>query len=76
MLEDAIRAWAQDWKEEGLAEGRKQGGVEMLLRQLERRFGPLDEVTRRRVEAAEPDQLLAWGDRLVTASRLAEVFAS
>ena len=45
------------------------------MRQLERKFGPLDEATRARVEAAESETLLRWGERLVTASHLAEVFA-
>ena len=78
MLEESIREWAEELKEEGLAlgraEGKKRGEVALLLRQLKRKFGPLDEVTRRRIEAAAPDRLLDWGERFVTAERLEDVF--
>ena len=70
MLEEAIREWAEELREEG----RTAGEAALLLRQLERKFGPLDEVTRRRIEAADPDRLLAWGERFVTAESLDDVF--
>ena len=74
MLEEAIREWAEELKQEGRTEGERRGEASLLVRQLERKFGPLDEVTRRRLEAAEPDRLLAWGERFVTAERLEDVF--
>ena len=45
-----------------------------MQRQLERRFGALDEPTRQRMESAEADRLLEWGDRILTAERLEDVF--
>ena len=78
MLEKSIREWAKELREEGLAlgwaEGERRGEVALLLRQLERKFGPLDELTRRRVEAADFDRLLAWGERFVIAESLDDVF--
>jgi Putative transposase, YhgA-like len=80
MLEESIRQWAEELKEEGLAQGRvegeRRGEAALLLRMLERKFGPLDEVTRRRIEAASPDRLLDWGERFVTAERLEDVFGA
>ncbi len=38
------------------------------------KLGPLDAATRARVESADDGQLLVWGDRLLEASSLAEVF--
>ena len=70
MLEEAIREWAEELKQEG----RTAGEAALLLRQLERKFGPLDEVTRRRIETADPSMLLEWGERFVTADALADVF--
>jgi hypothetical protein len=52
-----------------------EGEAHLLLRQLAFKFGPLDEATRARVAAARPEELLAWGERLLGARRLAEVFA-
>jgi hypothetical protein len=49
--------------------------VEVLVRQLERKFGPLDAVSRARLAAADSTQLLSWAERVLTAGRLAEVFA-
>ena len=46
----------------------------MLLRQLEKKFGLLDEKTRARVLSAGAGRLLEWGERFVSAERLADVF--
>ena len=61
-------------RREGEAEGRRQGEAELLLRQLERRFGPLDPSTRSLVERAGSERLLEWGERFATAVTLADVF--
>ena len=47
----------------------------MLLRLLEHRFHALDEPTRKRIESADADQLLEWGERVLTAERLEDVFS-
>jgi hypothetical protein len=62
-------------RKQGEAEGRKQGEVEVLVRLLERKFGPLDAVSRARLAAADSAQLLGWAERVLTAGRPAEVFA-
>jgi predicted transposase YdaD len=62
MLAERVTEWTHQWKQEGLEAGRKEGRNEgrnealesargVLLRDLERRFGPLPERVRRRVEA-------------------------
>jgi flagellar biosynthesis/type III secretory pathway protein FliH len=62
-------------RKQGEVAGRKKGEVEVLVRLLERKFGPLDEVSRARLAAADSERLLSWAERVLTASRLAEVFA-
>ena len=52
-----------------------KGQVELLLRQLTRRFGELPPETVERVRAAEGDQLLLWADRVLDAPSLEAVFA-
>lgn len=61
-------------RRQGREEGRRQGEAELLMRLLTRRFGPLDRSQRRRLETADAEQLLEWGERFVTARSLGEVF--
>jgi hypothetical protein len=68
--QDTLFDWTRQWQEEG----RRQGGVELLLRQTERKFGPLGSHDRMRIELASADRLLDWGERLVDARSLDEVF--
>jgi hypothetical protein len=50
MLAERVIEWTHEWKQEGLEEGLERSrGV--LLRNLEKRFGPLPDEVRRRVEA-------------------------
>ncbi len=54
MLAERVMDWTQQWKQEGLEEGLQKALAEVraaLVRELERRFGPLPEKVRRRVEA-------------------------
>ncbi len=90
MLAEKAPTWTEMWErqglEKGLEEGRRQGRQEgrrqgrqegestMLLRQLEGRFGALDEHTLARVAAGDADRLLEWGERILTAERLEDVF--
>ncbi len=75
MIAEKAPTWTEMWEQQGLEKGRKEGESTMLLRQLERRFGPLDEHTRQRVESADAERLLEWGDRFVDATALRDVFA-
>jgi hypothetical protein len=58
MLAESAMDWTQQWKQEGLQEGLEEGLQRalaevraVLVRELEKRFGPLPEQVRRRVEA-------------------------
>ncbi len=75
MLADEAPTWTEMWEQQGREQGRQEGESTMLLRQLERRFGPLDEHTRQRVESADAERLLEWGERFVDATTLSDVFA-
>ena len=63
-------------REEGRQEGRRQEAAEILLRQLQRRFGPLPEAVQSRVEAADRATLEQWSDRVVSAPTLEAVLQS
>ena len=72
--ETAAQGTLLDWTRQWHEEGRRQGGAELLLRQTERKFGPLGSHDRMRIELASADRLLDWGERLVDARSLEEVF--
>jgi Putative transposase, YhgA-like len=76
MLEDID--WTRTAKEQGRAEGLQKGWQEgearVLLTQLEHKFGRVPKEVRSRVATANPDQLLRWAPRVLTAVRLEEVF--
>ncbi len=46
----------------------------LLQRLLTLKFGALDETARARLAAADSETLLIWGDRVLTATSLAEIF--
>jgi predicted transposase YdaD len=55
-------------------QARTEGEAELLLRQLERRFGPLSDAAKQRVAKADGETLLLWGDRILDARNLADVW--
>ncbi len=59
---------------EGRVEGRREGEAEILLRQMERKFGPVSDAHRKRVQQAECDQLLQWAERILIADSVEDVF--
>jgi hypothetical protein len=63
-------------REEGVQEGRQEGQQEFLLRLLARRFGVLPEAVTARVMDAGREELERWGDRVIDAASLDDVFAS
>jgi hypothetical protein len=59
---------------EGRTEGRTEGEVKLLRKQLIRRFGPLPAWAEARLTGAEPAQLEVWGERVLEAATLEAVF--
>ncbi|MEA2601623.1 MAG: hypothetical protein QOF89_2615 [Acidobacteriota bacterium] len=84
MLAERIDSWNEELREEGrqqglqrgLQQGLQAGEAKALLRLLEKRFGPVDQVTRDRIAVADADLLLEWIDRFSTAESFADVFSS
>ena len=57
-------------------EGRKEGLEEVVLRQIEAKFGPPDASILQRIEKGSREQILQWAERLLTASSPDEIFAT
>jgi hypothetical protein len=56
--------------------GRQEGQQEVILAQIEEKFGPPDAPIRRRIEKASREEILAWAKKILTASSQDEVFAT
>jgi len=74
MLAESIDRWNRELREEGRREGRQEEGARLVLRQLRLKFGPLDPEIEERVHSADPDRLLEWGERVLTAESLRDIF--
>lgn len=83
MDEEKRMAYVTTWEQRGIEKGREQGleqgralgQAALLERQLSRRFGTLSEEARSLLASATPEQLQTWGDRVLDAGSLAEVFS-
>ncbi|MCG5259164.1 DUF4351 domain-containing protein [Cupriavidus gilardii] len=77
-LSTNIAQWKANYKREGLMEGRQEGlqqGQALFFQNLlTKRFGPLPTEVETRLNQASPEQLQAWGERLLSAQHLADVF--
>ena len=59
--------------QQGMQQGQRQGEAALLVKLLERRYGPLPGWAHERIEQAERDQLEEWGLRVLEAGSLDEV---
>ena len=60
--------------EQGIEQGIELGERSVLIRQLTRRFGPLDEPTTTRLQQASAADLERWTENILDAETLDEVF--
>lgn len=74
MLDDHSRSWIHQWKMEGMEEGKKEGQIDLLHKQLVRKFGPLPSSLEQRLQSARSDELEAWSLNLLEAATLSDVF--
>lgn len=63
----------QEGVQQGVQKGMQQGEALALMRVMRRKFGDLPDLTRQRIESADPDTLLEWLDRIITADSIDEV---
>ena len=79
MLAERVVEWTKEWKEQGIEQGieqgKKQGEAILLKRQLTRRFGDLPDWVEAQLESATTEILEQWGERILDAETLKEVFS-
>lgn len=73
-MQQGLEQGMQQGKEDGRKEGRQEGEAIVLLRLLHLKFGEVPETARRRIESADPQTLLAWSERVLTARSLEQIF--
>jgi len=71
-----IRIGRAEGRQEGLQEGRQEGAAEVLGRLLCRRFGALSPTVQKRLAKASPEQLAQWGEAVLDAKTLKQVFSA
>ncbi len=77
-LAEKFDQWAEEYMrqgmEKGIEKGVGQGEALLLQRLLARRFGPLPTAVIARIAAASVPEIETWGDRVLDAKSLDEVF--
>lgn len=73
-LQQGLQEGRQKGLQEGRQEGRQEGQQALLVKQLSKRFGPLDQAVHARLAAADADALSAWALNFVDATSLDAVF--
>jgi hypothetical protein len=76
LMQQHNYTYQSDFAKKYVAEGTKNGYRAVLRTQLQHRFGELPADAIARLEEADVDTLDAWAPRVLTASSLADVFAS
>ncbi|WP_412851385.1 DUF4351 domain-containing protein [Ectothiorhodospira shaposhnikovii] len=83
LVEALTMSLAQEWMDrgeakglqKGIQQGLQQGEAQILLRQIERKFGPQARMhCQQRVQQADEAQLLQWIDNILTAEHLEDIF--
>ena len=70
----AIELALEEGERKGRQEGRQEGESTLLLRQLQRRFGSLSAEVTKKVRFADQTTLETWGDRVLDAQSLNDIF--
>jgi hypothetical protein len=73
IMQTFIDKYIAQGMQQGVQQGLQQGETAVLLRQIERKFGPPSEPVRRRIVEADAETLLTWSERILTADTLEAV---
>ena len=73
-FENGKQRGMQHGMQQGMRQGMRQGESTMLFRLLERKFGQVNEEAKQKIEAADSDTLLEWGEKILSASTIDDVF--
>lgn len=63
-------------KKKGMQQGVQQGALDLLLDQLETKFGSLSSDLRTRLEHADINQIRQWSRKILSAEKLSDIFSN
>jgi len=72
---DIMQSFLKKYYDQGLEQGVVQGELQLLSRQLRKRFGELPEWAEQMLKEASGGMLEIWSERILTAVSLEDVFA-
>ncbi|MGI9229299.1 MAG: DUF4351 domain-containing protein [Gammaproteobacteria bacterium] len=77
-MTNLVDQWLAEGRAEGIVQGEAKGIVkgkaELLIQQLQRKFGPLSQDIQQRITQATPDDIGAWGEQILDAPSLDAIF--
>lgn len=74
LQEEAAMTYISSFERKAMKKGLTQGSLSILLKQLNHRFGELDQAALEKLHGASPDQLERWAENILDARTLEEVF--
>ncbi len=82
MLSERVKEWNRESMErgmlqgiqQGMQQGIQQGALQLLIGQLEMKFGKLPADIEARLNQADEKQIFLWSERILTAKTLGEIF--
>ena len=74
-LEKGLEEGMEKGMEKGRLEGMEKGQIVFLTRLLGQKFGPLPQAVEKRIGNAHPGELMKWGEKVLTAKSLNDVFS-
>ncbi|ABX78006.1 DUF4351 domain-containing protein [Coxiella burnetii] len=73
-IQQGLQKGLQQGLQRGLQKGRREGEYTLLLQLLQRKFPDLSTTYREKLDQADAETLLKWGERLLDAKTLEEIF--
>jgi hypothetical protein len=74
LMQTFIDRSIEQGREQGIEQGERKGEAKLLLRLMERKFGPTDARRRQQIQEADAETLLEWSERILTAETPEAVF--
>ena len=75
MLAERIKKWPEQWEARGEARGEVKGEAKLLRLQITSKYGECPDWAQNKLNAANAEQLEAWGKRIFRAETLEELLS-
>ncbi|XGA79756.1 hypothetical protein OR573_14955 [Halomonas sp. CH40] len=75
MLAERIKKWPEQWEARGEARGEVKGEAKLLKLQITSKYGECPDWAQNKLNAANAEQLEAWGKRIFHAETLEELLS-